>query len=84
MGGIRFADVELKPQETAGFIILAGLTEKKESIAKTVAKYRTEEQVENVLEEVKSYWQKKVNVKYYTGNEDFDNYMRWVSFQPIL
>ncbi|MBP8900946.1 MAG: cellobiose phosphorylase, partial [Blautia sp.] len=26
MGGIRFADVELKPQETAGFIILAGLT----------------------------------------------------------
>ena len=62
MGGIRFADVELKPQETAGFIILAGLTEKKESIAKTVVKYRTEEQVENVLEEMKSYWQKKVNV----------------------
>ena len=84
MGGIRFADVELKPQETAGFIILAGLTEKKESIAKTVAKYRTEEQVENVLEEVKSYWQKKVNVSYETGDADADNYMKWISFQPVL
>lgn len=84
MGGIRFADVELKPQETAGFIILAGLTEKKESIAKTVVKYRTEEQVENVLEEVKSYWQKKVNVSYETGDADADNYMKWISFQPVL
>ncbi len=40
--------------------------------------------MENVLEEVKSYWQKKVNVSYETGDADADNYMKWISFQPVL
>ena len=48
------------------------------------ADYATSAQVNKILQKTQNYWQKKVNVKYYTGNEDFDNYMRWVSFQPIL
>ncbi len=31
-----------------------------------------------------AYWQEQVNVRYHTGNPDFDRWMRWVSFQPFL
>ena len=39
---------------------------------------------EKALQETKDYWQEKVNARYYTGNSQFDCFMRWVSFQPIL
>lgn len=84
MGGIRFAEVVLKPGEAKSFIVLAGLTEKKEQIEEITSKYRTETQVKEILEQVKKYWQEKVNVDYETGNADADNYMKWISFQPVL
>lgn len=84
MGGIRFADAVLKPGEVKSFVVLAGLTEKKEQIEEITSKYRTEAQVREILEQVKEYWQEKVNVDYETGNADADNYMKWISFQPVL
>lgn len=35
-------------------------------------------------QEMDDYWQNKVNVRYRTGDERFDNLLRWISFQPIL
>ena len=35
-------------------------------------------------DETIAYWQEKVNVSYHTGNKDFDQWMKWVSFQPML
>lgn len=84
MGGIRFADVALEPQECAEYIVLLGITEEEEEVQRIAAQYGTSEKVERALEEVKAYWQKKVNVSYYTGNNEFDSFMRWVSFQPFL
>lgn len=84
MGGIRFSDVTLESQECAEYIVLLGITEEEAEVQQITAQYGTSEKVECALEEVKAYWQKKVNVSYYTGNNDFDSYMRWVSFQPFL
>ena len=36
------------------------------------------------LEQTKKYWNARVNVHYHTGNHRFDQYMRWISFQPFL
>lgn len=33
---------------------------------------------------MKNYWQEKVNVSYHTADENFKQFMHWVSFQPIL
>lgn len=60
------------------------ITEEPEIIAETVAAYRTEEQVEAAFVRTKKSWQEKVNIRYHTGNKDFDGFMRWVSFQPTL
>ncbi len=34
--------------------------------------------------ETKDYWNKLTNIHVKTGNNDFDNYMEWIAFQPQL
>lgn len=84
MGGIRFEKVCLQPQQRVTYTLLLGVTEDISVIDELVCDYDSDEKVLAALEEVKQYWQEKVNVTYYTGNAEFDNYMKWVSFQPML
>lgn len=84
VGGLHFAKVTLAPQESMTYTILMGATKAPEEIKEIVAAYQTVDKVDAALEEVRVYWQEKVNVAYRTGDKNFDNYMHWVSFQPIL
>ncbi len=84
LGGIRFPAVTLGPAESTSYTILMGVTENEEEIEEILAAYQTEDQVKKAKEKTAAYWQEKVNVAYYTGNADFDNFLRWVSFQPML
>lgn len=84
LGGLRFENVALLPETSITFTIIMGATRHPEEIADIVSAYASEEQVEQALREVRAYWQEKVNVTYRTGDRNFDNYMHWVSFQPIL
>ena len=83
-GGMRFASVTLKPQESAAYLILAGISEEREQIEKQTAAYRTKKQVEAALETVKKHWTDKVNVYFATGDTAVDNYLKWICFQPVL
>ncbi len=83
-GGICFADVCLEAGTSVKFTVLLGATADAEEITAAVEALRTEEKVAAQLETVKEYWQKEVNIWYHTGDIKFDNYMRWVSFQPFL
>lgn len=84
VGGLKFARIMLAPGKNASFTILLGATENPERIAEIVSAYRTADMVESALTKAKAYWQEKVNITYHTGDQNFDNFMRWVSFQPIL
>ena len=84
VGGLKFAETILMPGESASFTIFLGATEKPDEIAEIVNTYRTADKVDAAFAKTKAYWQEKVNITYHTGNQDFDNFMRWVSFQPIL
>ena len=84
MGGIAFPPVRLAPGKSAEFILLLGIADSEDEIASVLARFSTSAQVRSAFQETAEYWQNKVNVRYHTGNKDFDNLMRWVSFQPIL
>lgn len=84
MGGMKFARTVLAPGEHTSFTILLGATDKPEEIAEIVNAYRTAEKTESAFAQTKDYWQEKVNIGYHTGSKEFDNFMRWVSFQPVL
>ena len=84
MGGIQFETKLLEPGETAEYLIFSGISEEEECVERILSLYGTSEKTVEALEKTKEYWQKKVNVVYHTGNQKFDVFMRWVSFQPLL
>lgn len=84
MGAMRFERITLKPGESAVYILLAGLYEDQKELEKCLSEYGNAKSAEKALEKTKEYWKQKVNVSYHTGDSDFDNFMCWVSFQPML
>ncbi len=84
IGALKFNPVTIAPGAEAAYIIRIGVEQNLEDTAKINNKLRTKEDVEKALEETKEYWLSKVNVSYHTGDADFDDFMFWVSFQPIL
>ena len=84
MGAFRFDSVTLSPMETAEYIIFTGVTENEAEPEAILEKFGTAEKVQKALAQTKQYWQEKVNVSYHTGDERFDLFLRWVSFQPLL
>lgn len=84
LGGLHFPEVQLEPEQSVSFTVVMGITEKPEQIPEIVKRFQTEEMTQKELEQVKTYWQEKVNAACHTGDFDFDQFMHWVSFQPIL
>ena len=84
MGAFRFPTLILDPGEKASYILMLGVADQEEEIDQLFEKCNTADKTEALLEETKAYWQKKVNVGFHTGDKDFDNYMKWVCFQPFL
>ena len=84
LGGIKFEEVALNPLEETSYIIMIGATEDETEINSVVSKLSNKEKAEKELENIKKYWQSVVNIEYKTGDNDFDNFMRWVTFQPFL
>lgn len=84
LGGIVFPKATLSAGEETSYTIMIGATEDMRQTKGMVEAYASREKVESALEEMKNYWTKKVNVSFHTGNSVFDQYMRWVCFQPML
>lgn len=84
VGALRFAQARLKPGEKKSYLIFIGAEENREAISAMLREYGGEENVQNALEYTKKYWQDKINVSYETADAVFDNFMHWVSFQPML
>ncbi|BCN32200.1 GH36-type glycosyl hydrolase domain-containing protein [Anaeromicropila herbilytica] len=84
MGGIQFEPCTLKPGEEKSFIIRMGIATKESVIEEVGLAYSTVKDVMNALEQAKEHWEKKQNVYYETGDADFNQFMYWVSVQPIL
>ncbi|MDE7327668.1 MAG: cellobiose phosphorylase [Lachnospiraceae bacterium] len=84
-GMLVFAECTLLPGEEKSFILCAGIgadtaTKRVEDAlsSKKAADWRA------VFERTKTTWQEQVNIHFSTGDKRFDQYMRWVAFQPIL
>ncbi|MFW5982279.1 MAG: GH36-type glycosyl hydrolase domain-containing protein [Halanaerobiaceae bacterium] len=85
MGAIRFQNVKLAAGESVSYVIMILIADAEEDMDKYINKYCSHQAFFNKLEENKKYWQEKINqIEFYTGNKSFDNWMKWVTLQPIL
>lgn len=84
MGAMVFPKVTLAPGEKTDYIVLLGIADDEATVQAVGEKYATSAQVMTALNATKEYWKQAVNVDFHTKEADFDNLMKWVSFQPFL
>lgn len=84
IAAIRFQDAILSSGETKTYIVALGYGESEADITEIGKKYLITKHFDKSLEDTKEYWQNKINVSYNSADNDFDNWMHWVNFQPML
>jgi len=85
MAAMRFARVTLFPKAQATYIILMGISQKDCSLNSLINKFGQSSKVNLHFEKTKNFWQKQSQaLDISSGSNHFDNWLRWVSIQPIL
>ena len=84
IGAIRFEDSVIEANESKTFIVAIGFGDSKSDFDIIADNNLKEDDFNKLLEETKAYWDKKINISYETKDKQFDNWMYWVNFQPML
>ena len=82
IGAMRYRQKTLAPGEEAEYIILHGISEEEKDIGRWSENFGDVERVDRHLEKTLAYWQEVATaINFGTGNETFDHWAKWVSFQ---
>lgn len=84
MGAMVFQEYNVGPGDEISLIVVIGLDSSQEKLSSTADFYLNQARFEEALIRTRKYWNEKVNVRYQTANQEFNYWMRWVSFQPML
>lgn len=87
IAALRFQTDVLMPGKERIFLLCFGITDFDRITEVTnhiMQTYFISDGAEIALQAVREHWVKKDNVHFKTGDADFDNFMYWVSFQPML
>lgn len=85
LGGIRFETITLQPGASISYVIVLALDSQRIDVSALMNKYGTAAAFELLLAENKALWADKVNtVEFHTGDPSADQWMKWVTLQPVL
>ena len=85
IGGLRFQSIKLKKGQSKTYIITMGISEDESEALKHREKYFDLSAFDVAFNENKKHWEEKINkLSFKSGDEVFDNWMKWVTLQPIL
>lgn len=85
IGALRFADITLEPGEEVSYIIVIAIDESGGNFAELADKYCNQKSFVYYLDKNKEFWKEKLDtVQVQTGDSEFNNWMKWVTLQPIL
>jgi len=85
MGAMRFAKIILSPQARVTYTIIMGITQRDCNLSALIGKFNHHLKVNKHFQETRKYWQGQSSlVEVASGNKHFDNWLRWVSIQPLL
>lgn len=84
IGAIRFEDTVIEANAANTYIVAMGFGASKGDFDNATINELNETAFDKSLEETTAYWEKKINISYKTKDKQFDNWMHWVNFQPIL
>ncbi|MEK9715946.1 MAG: cellobiose phosphorylase, partial [Candidatus Heimdallarchaeota archaeon] len=81
IGAVTYFDIKLKPNESVSYFILMGISETKLNPLSFLSFNKFNE----LLKDTKNYWKDQISsLSIKTSQNKFDNWLNWVSIQPIL
>ncbi|WP_339269831.1 cellobiose phosphorylase [Paenibacillus sp. FSL R5-0470] len=85
VGGLRFASITLSSGASHSYVVVMAIDSDRINVEALMSKYGTSEAFDHLLEDTKAFWADKVNmVEFHTGDSDADQWMKWVTIQPVL
>ncbi len=84
IGAIQLAEKTLAPGERAVYVFAVIISDTSSQISTLSAKYLSGDAFSRYLEATKKFWQQELNLQFYTGDERFNQWLRWVSLEPAL
>ncbi|MCX5669604.1 MAG: cellobiose phosphorylase, partial [Candidatus Omnitrophica bacterium] len=85
MGAMRFGKITLPPGAQTTYIIVMGISQKDSNLSSLINKFGKSTKVNVYFEKTISFWQKQAKLlDISSGNDHFDNWLRWVNIQPVL
>jgi len=85
LGALTFKPVDLEPGQSYSVVIISGVFKNEEEVSRAFSQLGSVDKFNTELENTRKYWVDQVNtVDCNTGNKDYNNWMKWVSLQPIL
>ncbi|MRN53150.1 GH36-type glycosyl hydrolase domain-containing protein [Paenibacillus monticola] len=85
LGGIRFRTITLQPGASNSYVIVLAMDSQRIDVSTLMNKYGTTAGFELLLADNKALWADKVNtVEFHTGDPSADQWMKWVTLQPVL
>ena len=81
IGSATYFDIKLSPNESANYYILMGISNSQlEPLS-----FLSDNKFNELFEDTKKYWANKISsLSIKTSQNKFDNWLNWVSLQPIL
>ncbi|WP_252863307.1 GH36-type glycosyl hydrolase domain-containing protein [Paenibacillus riograndensis] len=85
LGGLRFAAAALQPGQSISYVLVLAIGDERIDVAALMDKYGSVKAFDAMLRENKSFWSDKVNtVEFHTSDPVADQWMKWVTLQPVL
>ncbi|MBW4085319.1 GH36-type glycosyl hydrolase domain-containing protein [Paenibacillus sp. S150] len=85
LGGLRFAAVSLQPGRSCSYVLALAIGSDRIDIPALMGKYGSVSAFDALLQENKTFWADKVNtVEFHTSDPAWDQWMKWVTLQPVL
>ncbi|MFH1458922.1 MAG: cellobiose phosphorylase [Candidatus Omnitrophota bacterium] len=85
IGALRFKTKTLIPDESVTYILMLGIAPNASEISRTFKKFNSKEKLRLAIAKNIDYWKKRIDaISFCTGEQIKDNWLRWVTLQPIL
>lgn len=85
IGAIRFRKGTIEPRQSVSYILVMVIDETGEKMETYAEKYCSAGKFAQYFAGNTRYWEAKLGrLAFYTGDRDFDQWMKWVTLQPVL
>ncbi|CAG0937102.1 cellobiose phosphorylase [Thermoflexales bacterium] len=85
IGGLRFNSIALTPSQSKSFILVLAILDEDTSADELIGRYGSTARFDRALADTQAYWsQKLATLRFQTREARFDQWLKWVTLQPIL